>query len=258
MSVDLPIVNAGLKYVNGLEMAWATTTTFTIAAGSARNSSNLNDITLNAPVTILSTRVGVNGVDLAAVAASTMYAVYLIGDSTKYMPSAAILTLAINAGTGLVATAPSLPSGYDMYRRIGYVKSDGSSLFLKFWQYGHANEKGMYYDTPIATAAITTSADTYQNQSLVAGIPPIACETVLKITFTPETASDIATFVPYGSSPTVGMIAFGYGSATTVPQVGMAKVPCALNTVAPTIAFKTTADTPEALVIAISGYVDSL
>ena len=256
MSIDQPIVNAGLKYVNGLEMAWVSTTTFTVAAGAARNSTNVNDIVLNDSVTILSTRVGVNGVDLAAVAASSMYAVFLIGDSTKYKDTACILTLAIDGGTGLIATTPNLPSGYDMYRRIGYVLSDSSSHFLKFWQYGHANSRDMHYDTPIATPAITTSANTYANQSLVAGIPPIACETILKVTFTAETLTDIATFAPYGSSASNGMVVWGTGVAGV--QQFMVDVPCELNTVVPTIAFKTTADTPEALAILVSGYVDSL
>lgn len=246
MTVNTPIVNARVAYVNGLQLTWASTTTFTMGAGAASNSSNINDIVLPALVTNTITAVGANGVDIAAAVASSFYAVYVIADSTEYKPTASLLSL--NTST------PSLPFGYDMFRRVGFVLTDGSAHVLKFWQYGNGSSKDMFYDTPIATSAITTSTS-YVTQSLAAGIPPVACETFLKVTYTPNSATNICQMAPFGSSPTTAMIAFGYGVAAA--QVGMSVVPCALNAGVPSITHKETSAS-DALVIAVSGYKDSL
>lgn len=248
-SPNTPGVNARIIYVNGLQLARTGNKTITIASGACSNSNDANDITLASTVTITGTNVGaVNGVDVAAIIASTFYAVYLIGDSTDFNATGGLLSLS--------ASQPSLPFGYDMYRRIGYVLTDSSANILLFWQYGNGGGRRMYYDTPIATPAITT-ATTYSSQSLAAGIPAMACDSLLKVTFTPNTASDITQLAPFGSSPTTAMIAFGYGSDATVPQVGMVTVPCALNAGVPTITHKETSAS-DTLVIAVSGYIDNL
>jgi hypothetical protein len=245
--INNPIVNARVKYVNGLEMSYTTATTITIAAGAASDSTNVDDIILSSAVVNTNTAVGVNGVDIAAAAASTFYAVFVIGDSTEYKATASLLSLS--------STAPSLPSGYDMFRRIGYVLTDSSKNVLKFWQYGHGNSRDMYYDTGIATPAITTSA-TYVSQSLAAGIPPsLVCEAYLKVDYTANSATNICTMAPYGSTASVGMIVFGYGVAAA--QQGMVTVPTALNSTAPSITHKETSSS-DALVILVAGYQDSL
>jgi hypothetical protein len=247
MSVNIPIINARTKYVNGLELAYATTTTFTMAAGSASNSTNINDIVLSAPVTNTISSVGVNGVDRAVAVLSSFYAVYVIGDSTGYQPTASLLSLS--------ATAPSLPFGYDMFRRVGYILTDSSALLLKFWQYGHAQERDMWYDTAIATPAITTGT-AYASQSLAAGIPALfAPQAYLKYTYTANSATNIATMAPFGSTATAGMIVVGSGVAAA--QQGVVTVPTALNATAPTITHKETSAS-DALVILVAGYRDSL
>jgi hypothetical protein len=243
---NTPIVNARVAYVNGLQLSWLTTTTFSVAAGAASNSNDVNDITLSAPVTNLISHVGVNGVDIAAAVASSFYAVYVIGDSTEYQPTASIISLS--------ATAPSLPFGYDMYRRVGFILTDSSSHVLKFWQYGNGGAKDMWYDTPIATPAITT-ATTYATQSLAAGVPPEVCETYLKVQYTANSATNVINMGPFGSTPTAAMVIFGYGVAAE--QQGMAVVPCALNTGVPTIEHKETSAS-DALALFVSGYRDNL
>lgn len=247
MSVNNPIVNARLKYVNGLEMAWVTTTTFTMAAGAASNSTNVDDIILSAPVTNTINSVGANGVDIAVAAVSSFYSVYVIGDSTGYQPTASLLSLS--------STTPRLPFGYDMFRRVGFILTDSSALLLKFWQYGHGSERDMWYDTAIATPAITTSTS-YVSQSLAAGIPAsFIPQAYLKYTYTPNSATNIATMAPFGSTATAGMIVIGAGVAAA--QVGVVTVPTALNSTAPTITHKETSAS-DALVLLVAGYKDSL
>jgi hypothetical protein len=246
MTVNTPIVNARIAYVNGLQLVWASTTTFTMAAGAASNSNDINDIVLPALVTNTITSVGANGVDIAAAVASSFYAVYVIGDSTEYQPTASLLSLN--------ASQPSLPFGYDMYRRVGFVLTDGSAHVLKFWQYGNGGAKDMWYDTPIATPAITTGT-AYATQSLAAGIPPLACESFLKVQYTANSATNVVNMGPFGSTPTAAMVVFGYGVAAE--QQGMAVVPCALNSGVPTVEHKETSAS-DALALLVSGYRDNL
>jgi hypothetical protein len=69
----------------------------------------------------------VNGLDTGSVSASTWYHVWCIGKTdgtTDFLFSTS-------------ATAPTMPSGYTLKRRIGSVKTDGSSNVIKFYQFGN-------------------------------------------------------------------------------------------------------------------------
>jgi len=244
MTANTPIVNAGLKYVNGLEIAKTAAKTLSMAAGAARDSTDTNDIILDASVTINGAAVGANGVDVAALAASSMYAVYVIGDSTKYQDTAGLLSLAS-------AATPNIPGGYDMYRRVGWVLTDGSSNILQFWQFGHGQERIYYYDVGISELSGGSSA-TFAAVDLATSVPPIATDVLLDVTYTPNGATDVAEFLPFGSSATSGMIRFGYGVAGA--QVGMATVPCRLDSGVPKIQYKVTSG--DTLTLLVCGFKD--
>lgn len=227
MTANNPIVNAGIKYANGLALTKTAAKTLTMAAGAARNSSNSNDIVLDAVVTINGAALGANGVDLAVLAASSMYAVYVIGDSTKYNATAGLLSLSV--------TQPNLPAGYDMYRRLGWILTDGSSNILQFWQYGEGQTRSYYYDVGISELS-GGSATSFTAIDLATSVPPIATEVLLDVTFTPDGATEIAEFLPFGSSASNGMVTFGYGVAAA--QRGMVTVPCRLDSGVPKIQYK--------------------
>lgn len=246
MTANTPIVNAGLKYVNGLELAKSAAKTLSLAAGAARDSGNTNDIVLSAGVTINGAAVGANGVDIAALAASSMYAVYLIGDSTKYQSTAGLLALAS-------ASAPSLPGGYDMYRRIGWILTDGSSNILQFWQYGHGQDRIYYYDVGISELS-GGAATTFTAIDLATSIPPIETEVLFNYTFTPDGATEIAEFLPFGSVATAGIVQVGSGVA--VAQVGMVNVPCKLDSGVPKVLYKVAAG--DTLTLLTAGFKDLL
>ena len=62
--------------------------------------------------------------DIGTLANSTFYAVYAIGDS-----------YGVNEGSALISanlTQPLLPADYDMYFRIGFVKTSGAAAILAF------------------------------------------------------------------------------------------------------------------------------
>lgn len=119
-----PIVNAGLKYVNGLVLSnslVAPNTQLVLSAGQARDHTNVNDMLLNVDAVIDGLHVGANGMDEVVLAPNGMYAAYVIGDSTLHNPVAGLLSLVSNA-------QPFLPFGYDMYRLVGYASTNAALL----------------------------------------------------------------------------------------------------------------------------------
>lgn len=245
MAISLPIVNAPELYVQNLQLAWASDSTLTVAAGRARNSTNENDIILDAGVTINVAANGINGLDIGTFAADTMYAIYAVGDSTKTNTAGAI----ISADTD----SPLMPVGYDMYRRIGWALSDASADLLLFYQYGNDRNRMYYYDVGISELTAGAST-TFANIDLATSVPPIATEVLFDVTFTPDGATEVAEFLPYGSSATNGIVRFGYGVAGA--QVGMAWVPCQLNSGVPTVQYKVAAG--DTLTLLTIGYKDFL
>lgn len=245
MTAQNPIVNAGIKYVNGLDIAKTGAKTISMAAGASRDVTNTNDIVLDAPVTINGAAVGANGVDVAAIVLNAMYAVYVIGDSTKYQPTAALLSLD--------AEQPNLPGGYDMYRRVGWALTDGSANILQFWQYGEGQDRTYYYDVGISELS-GGAATTFTAVDLATSVPPIATEVLFNYTFTPDGATEVAEFLPFGSVATSGMVRVGSGVAAA--QVGMVTVPCELDAGVPKVLYKVAAG--DTLTLLTAGFKDLL
>lgn len=76
---------------------------------------------------------GANGLDTGTSAASTWYSVWVI-----YNPA----TTTTAGLFSLSSTAPTMPSGYTMKARVGWVRSDatGNKYPLKFFQYGNRSQ----------------------------------------------------------------------------------------------------------------------
>lgn len=222
---NTPIVNAGLLYVNGLGIsAVGANKLLTMQLGAARDSTNTNDIILditnpnevNGFITINGAKVGVNGVDMAPIVLSSFYAVYVIGDSTDYQPTAGLLSLN--------AIQPSLPEGYDMYRRVGWVLTDASANILRFWQYGSGQGRMYYYDVGITVLTAGTAA-TFTEVNLGTSVPALSTEALFMYTFVPTAATDFAEFLPFGSTATNGIVQVG--GTVAASQTGMVTVPTA-------------------------------
>lgn len=241
---NTPIVNAGIKYVNGLDIAKTAAKIISMAAGAARDSTNTNDITLSTAVSINGATVGANGADVAALVASTMYAVYVIGDSTGYESTAGLLVLAS-------ATSPNLPGGYDMYRRVGWILTDSSANILQFWQYGRGQARMYYYDVGISELSGGAST-TFAAIDLATSVPPTATEVQFDITFTPDGATEVAEFLPFGSAASSGFVRFGTGVAGA--QVGSITVPCRLDTGVPKVLYKVASG--DTLTLLTTGFKD--
>lgn len=138
------------NYLTGLILsndAGTPNTVIDIAIGIARDSTNLVDITLNSAFTksLASTWVvgtGNGGLDTGTIASSTWYHVFAIsnGSNSDILVSTSV-------------TSPTLPSGYTYFRRIGSVKTDGSSHILAFLQVGDI----FYWGSPVTDRSSTSA-----------------------------------------------------------------------------------------------------
>ena len=265
MTISTPIVNARQYYINGLQLAFLTTTTMTVSAGRCSDSTNTNDISVGLPLNVAATQTGVEpvdagtgavtinaavngaaGLDTGILVLNTFYAVYAIGDSYGVMPGSAMLSANL--------TTPALPTGYDMFFRIGYIKTDGSALILNFRQDGSGLDRWMWYDTAIATNITAGSSATYVPVDAHTGLPnSIPTMVNWACTFTPTAANNTLVLVP-GTSTSVAGYAVASGSVAAVVNT--------VNLICPTDAPNTDAIdykvTGSAVSISVQAYLDEL
>ena len=108
---------------------------FTVAPGTAMDSTNSNAMTLAASMNKNGAAAwgvgqpGQGSLDTGAIAANTWYHVHLI----KRVDTGVVDVL-----TSLSPTAPILPSPYTLFRRIGAMKTGAGGAWLKFIQNGDA------------------------------------------------------------------------------------------------------------------------
>lgn len=209
-------------YITGLQLSPASTTVLAVAPGAARDSSNSIDMVVGLqnysnitnptpqfsgyqPGLFINSAVnGVNGLDTGTIAASTQYAIYLIGDSRNYNTTAAVLSLTSSPG-------PTMPQGYDSNRLIGFIETDSSSHFV-YATNKPQNIGGLltYFNSPGlsvlsgGTATTFTAIDLTTNSAIPTTTLPNVIVTFFA-TFTPVAVGDVAQFRPTGSSATTNL-----------------------------------------------------
>lgn len=212
-----PIYSLPHLYINGLNISIASTTVLAIAPGSCRDASNNIDIEVGyanlqvnvVPATqfqyyipglfINSAIVGAGGLDAGTLGASLQYSVWLIADSRGYLPTAAIMSLTSNP-------LPVVPFGYDSYRLIGFIETDGSNHFV-YATHKPQNMIGAleYINQPplsvlsSGTATSFTAIDLTTNAAVPTTTLPNIIVTLL-VTFIPVAAGDVVTFRPTGQT----------------------------------------------------------
>lgn len=149
--------NAGIpailrSYLAGLTLSTAgSSTTFSVAAGVATDSTNADVMTLGSSISKTTSAwavgTGSGGLDTGSIAASTWYHIYLIK-----RPDTGVVDILIS----LSATAPTLPTNYTLFRRIGSLKTDSSSQWVLFIQNGDE----FMWMTPFSDVNTTTLGTT--------------------------------------------------------------------------------------------------
>lgn len=146
--------------MRNLVAQWASNSTLTVTADELvlKNGSGIPYLASSVNVTANIASSGANGLDTGAEAGNTWYYVWIIYNGT---------TVASLLSTS--STSPTMPSGYTYKALVGAVRNDGSSNFVRFWQYDRrvsiANQEVF-----TTTAGVTS----YTSQSLSSYVPPIA------------------------------------------------------------------------------------
>ncbi len=192
-------------YANGLQISNNATTPNTsidVGVGSTLDYTLTYQIDLTESVTLNATTNGINGLDTGSLAASSMYAVYLVGDAVNANATGVLLSLAT------FTAAPVLPFGYNVLNIIGFVATDSSSHFLKgIWTSSNSNARLFMYDAPQATSITAGNATSYTTVDLSPLVPsfpsvnflgytPVPREVYISSAFTPGAASRILNMHP--------------------------------------------------------------
>lgn len=165
----------------------------------AKDSRGQNNIAWRGALTANMTLSGPGGLQTGSVeAANTWYRVFVIADSTGALPVRALL---VPEGTSFNQ------AGYDLFRRVGYVRNNGSSQFLKFGQAGEGQARFVLYDedSALLTALLDGAATTPTVVSFAAFVPPIGrAQVMVAVAFrtTGGAAADQLLLRPSGATST--------------------------------------------------------
>lgn len=196
-------------------------TTFTVSPGIVRDQYDTYDmnlgnfggyiptLTANVTTTVNSGVIGVNGIDTGVLQASKLYYVYVIGDSTGFLQPACIMSL-----TG-PSTGPLLPSGYNLYRHVDFMKTNASTQFVFKYTYGESNCRYLSYVTPFQVG--TGLNATLQTSLALNQIVPAEAnlQVDFSVSYVPATA---------GNSLTLRVAAQSVNQASVVGQVASVAV----------------------------------
>lgn len=202
-----------IDYVNGLGLLFDTTEKVKIGKGNCRDSTNTFNIDVNSELTADIVVSGKNGLDTGSESANTWYRVHVIADSNKVNSVACLLSLS--------STSPTLPSGYNIFRHIGWVKNNSSSNIWKFYQVGVGRQREYQFDeSRTELAALTSgSATVFTALSLASFMPPGTNLVRLRTNFQNEANDDKYYFRTTGSILTKNNtpMSFRPGILTDVP-----------------------------------------
>lgn len=148
------------NYISGLQLSTAGSSgTFGIAVGVANDTTNVTLMQLASAYTKTTASwavgTGNGGLDTGAIATNTWYHVYLIERTD---------TAVVDVLFSLSASSPTMPGGgaYDRKRRIGSMKTNGSSQWILFTQTGGT----FIWDTGIQDANAVTTTTSRVNVTL--------------------------------------------------------------------------------------------
>lgn len=162
------------KFVDGLVITWVSATQVSIGVGSCRDVDDTWDIVVGSTLTAAITTSGANGLDTGSEAAATFYFLWVIMKSSDSTVAALLSTS---------STSPTMPSGYDLKRRVGVTRNNGSSDFTPFQC--HLDDGGRtrrYYidDTQANLQALSNgTATTFTDISLSTWVPPTSTMAIM-------------------------------------------------------------------------------
>ncbi len=277
---NTPVVNKGLLYVTGLTVSAGalnadllSSATLLISSGQGRDSTDINDIVLpatvapgaanpnNVPVdanapfyTLNAATVGVNGLDVGALVATTKYAVYAIASSNSTAQPATLLSASF--------TQPLLPLNYDMFRRIGTVMTNAAGTrILNFHQRGNGSFRDTWYAVPFATAVAAGASATFAPVTLTTWVPTTGGEVYILSALTSDAGATRTVVYSADAGTTIAAAASAgevimSSPASTVTSASL-KVPVTTAAGVQTIQYAVS-NAAAAVAVSVQGFVDFL
>jgi hypothetical protein len=245
---------SSLGYPYGGQMTYVSASQVSIGkAGETslvRSSANDFDIEWTGVLTGDITVSGAGGLDTGSEAADTSYAVHVITDKTAVNTPAVLFSLS--------GTAPTIPSGYDTWRRLGWFRNNSSSDIIPFTQRGKGVSRRIRYDEDKDNVQVLggVNATTFTPVDLSAFVPPTAGEVLLRVGFAQGVigvASDIVQFRHTGSTETDPVFGSGSGTKSAIHNTDMVEVPIAGQSVDYKVS-----SANNSLNVSVAGYTDEL
>lgn len=169
-------------FIHNARLTFGSVSTVTVGTGGLESimldSKNTQTLRFIGTLTADITTGGAGGLDTGSEAADTWYAVHVIADFTGGAGAVALLL-------SLSATAPTLPSGYSRFRRVGWVRNDGSSNFQDFEQTGNGRERSYFWDVDESNIQKLAggNATSFTNVDLSDCVPSTAKDVILRAIF---------------------------------------------------------------------------
>lgn len=248
---NLPVEQLPFLYISGMNLSVASNTVMAIAPGQCRDQFDNIDIPVKSAQYINSAVNGLNGLDQGSLAASTNYLVWEVADSKNKLPNGGILSLQSNV-------APLIPYGYDSFRLIGAVSTDGSTHFTAASVLNAINYKG-YFLQPAVGVLSGGNATSFTAIDLSSAIPTTTSKFVVAlctVTFIPSAVGDTVQFRPTGSSATANLPVIT-GVAAGVAQTQNIALNCGVGSSKPEVDYKVTVS-GDAVSVSVYGYYVTL
>jgi hypothetical protein len=239
-------------YLDGLLMTWKSLTEIEISPGRCRSDDDRFDITVTTPLTAHLNIPGPGGRDQGPIVANRWYSAWVI-DKSNHGANAPNLILSTSA------TNPLLPTGFDIKRRVGWIRNSAAAHILKFNQRGSGRTREIWYDEPLADLNALTdgAALTFTDASLTSWVAPTAQRVHLLAGFLAPAAgavTDALDLRPDGTVAADGPFHFVAGVTLAAKKTFPVEVPCSAAQV---IEYKVT-DAHDRADLWILGYDDDL
>lgn len=238
-------------YANGLNLSNDATTPnsiINVATGSIQDSTATYQIQVTTALTASLLVSGIGGLDTGTIAASSVYAVYVIADPVTLQAPALVFSLSL--------TQPLMPFGYSAFAVVGYVATDASSHILKgYWSSRNSTTRLFMFDAPQATSITAGAATTYTNVNLIKFVPALNNLPVyINTSFTPGAASRVLDLQP-GNATGDSIIVTGQVTSVVVTTQSMVLAQnVVISTVSSPVVNYKVSNAGDAVAINVAGY----
>lgn len=173
--------------LDGVKITWVSVSQVRLEIGKIRDKDNTWTMELTAPETADITASGVNGLDTGAKANDTWYALHAIGELKAQSPNA---TKGIFS---LSASAPTFPSGYNVSRRVAWVRVNSAGNIVKFYavRKGGGTLRIIYDEAASNLRPLNNGSETaFTDVSAATFIPPTAESFKARVSFKNNNLAD--------------------------------------------------------------------